>query len=332
MDTFLNYPFNPELFMFNWQNQPDPTKNALASSGVMVEDATIAAQVGGRNTSDTYTAPFYKPLTGAPANYDGDTDIPVETTSGDSMTGVVFGRTQGWSEDQFVRDAGPNINPFERQVIPGVAKFYQGEAQKNMIGILTAVSGVTGMESHVLDTKAPVTEFSFGDLATDALGDNSDVLNLAFMHSAVARSLYKKGLLEYAKYTDAQGIERVSRNIAYIDGFQVIVDDAAPHTAGSGSETPATYTTFLLGAGFLLHSDAFVEVPVEITRDALSKGGKNILVTRRRETIHPNGFSFTKPKNGYKNSPTFAQLSNKANWSLKYPAKAVPFAAITTQA
>lgn len=332
MASYLGYPFDAELFVANWANQPDPTKAALVSSGAMVEDASIAARIA--DGGDLYTVPFYKPLTGTPANYDGKTDIPVEDSSGDSASGIVFGIAQGWAESQFVRDYNSGADPMGTQVIPGVAKFYQKQRQKTMLGILGAVCGLAEMKSHVIDTKAAIDATTLGDATVDAIGDQADTVSIAFMHSKVANALAKKELLEYAKYTDANGIQRQVRNLAYANGMTVIVDDNAPMTPATsgGTPKPATYTTYLLGVGALRHAVAPVEVPAEVVREAIKAGGKNTLVTRRRETIHPNGFSFAKPGSGYTASPTMAQLSDKANWSLKFDPKSISIVSVTTQA
>ena len=90
------------------------------------------------------------------------------------------------------------------------------------------------------------------------------------------------------------------------------------------------YTTYLLGTGVLRTAPGRVDVPVEVTRDALKNGGQDTLVTRIRETIHPNGFSFTVPSSGWTESPTDAQLFNKSNWSREFDAKAIPMCKIIT--
>ena len=60
-------------------------------------------------------------------------------------------------------------------------------------------------------------------------------------------------------------------------------------------------------------------------------GGQDELITRIRETIHPNGFSFTIPKSGvWTESPTDEQLFATANWSIKFDPKAIPIARLIT--
>ena len=73
-----------------------------------------------------------------------------------------------------------------------------------------------------------------------------------------------------------------------------------------------------------------MKVPSELTRDALKGGGYDALVTRIRETMHPNGFSFIKPTSGYTASPTDAQLATTANWSIVADPKTIALAKIIT--
>ena len=90
------------------------------------------------------------------------------------------------------------------------------------------------------------------------------------------------------------------------------------------------YTTYLLGTGAIQRADAPVTNPVETSRDALTDGGTNYLITRIRETMHPNGFSFKKPGSGYTASPTDTQLSTAANWSVVADPKTIALARLVS--
>ena len=327
---YLGFPFDEEIFDMKWKSQADPVSTALVDSGAMVEDAAIAALI--QNGSDTYTVPSYGLLGGTPANYDGKTDIPVETISGVSESGIVYGRTQGWSEDQFVRDYNSGADPMAA-IVSQVARFWNKNRQAVMLGVLGAVVQDTKMKAHNISVAEPIADTTVFDAATDAFGDHATGLAMAVMHSKVANKLADLQLLQYRKYTDPAGIER-QLPIADINGLAVIVFDGVPTTAATGgsSATPATYTTYLLARGALRHAYANVEVPVEVQRDPRTAGGKNFLYTRVRETVHPDGFSFTKPKTGYNGSPTDAQLFDKANWGLVADPKVTGICALTTQA
>lgn len=336
--TFLGFPFNPELFSYLWETEQDQTLLAILNSGAMVADSKIQNLIA--NGSDLYTVPFYKTIGGTPENYDGETDITLTAPTGGSMSGIVYGRAHGWKEEDFVADYNSKADPMH-QITSQVGKYWQKNRQSIMLKILSAIFGITGAGDfanwslHTTDlSSASLTvadpnklgATSVGDAVVKALGDAGADIRLALMHSTVANSLAGIGLLNYRKYTDIAGIER-QLNIADINGKTVIVDDSCPLTAATGT-VAAKYTTYLLGNGVLRYATAPVKNPVEMTRDAVTDGGYTGIITRLRETIHPNGFSFTKPASGYTSSPTDAQLALSGNWSGVAAPKAIAAARI----
>lgn len=326
--TYLNYPFDEEIFNYRWKNFQDPVLTAFLQSGAVVEDAEIAGLIA--NGSDTYTTPYNSLLAQtAPVNYDGATNIVTEATTGTSMSGVVFGRAKGWQENQFIRDYNSGADPMG-YIVSQVGGYWNHYRQNLLIGIAGAVAGVSAFSSHVIDTQDEPTATVIGDACQEALGDNANLLTLAVMHSKVAQQLADLDLLEFRKYTDDRGIQR-QLSIADMNGKVVVVDDSMPHTAASG-DTAATYTTYLFAPGFFRHASAPVTMPVEVARDPATNGGMNMLYTRVRETYHPSGFSYSKPNSGYTASPTDAQLTATARWSLVANAKTVGFVSVKTQA
>ena len=325
MATYLNFPFDPELFLYNWQNEKDPTLTAMLDSGAVHEDATIRGLI--QNGSDNYTIPFYKTIGGTPENYDGATDITITETEGGSQSGIVYGRAHAWGARDFIIDYNSGADPM-KQITSQVARFWAKQKQNRLINIAEAVFGVTGSgdfagwANHVSDitasgadisnTSGKIAATTIGEAIQKAVGDAADAFGLAVMHSKVATNLAGLEILEYRKYTDAQGIQRQMK-IADINGMTVIVDDGCPVT-GTGSNTK--YATYLFGNGAFLTAPANCDKPVESGRDPLKYGGREYLVTRLRETIHPNGFTFTKPAEGYTASPSEAQLAATANWSI----------------
>lgn len=337
MATYLGYPFDPELFDYNWKNEPDMTKTALFESGAVQANSEIAGLIS--QGSDYYTIPFYKTLGGDPENYDGATDITISEPGGASQSGIVYGRAHGWKERDFVVDYNSGADPMT-QIISQVAKYWQKQRQNTLVGILNGIFSVTGTGdyagwadhttdiSSTSDTVTADNKFgatTAGDAVQKAVGDAEGLFSLAIMHSKVANGLAGLQLLEYLKYTDAAGIER-RLNLAQYNGYTVVVDDGVPvDTTG----TSPKYTTYLMGAGAIQYAPAPVKTPSEVTRDALTGGGYDALVTRVRETIHPNGFSFTKPTD-YTASPTTAQLSSAANWSIVANPKSIAMVKVVT--
>lgn len=329
---YLNFPFDKELFVRAWSEAPDPVKLAMLDSGVLVEDSLIAEQL--KNDGNLYTIPFYNVLGGSEVNYNGDTDIPSTETSGDSQTGVAYGRAVGHTARNFVAELSGS-DPFGH-IVNSISGFWAKKRQARIIGILNGVFDITGdadWAKHTVNiskgsgTAVKIGENTINDVMTETLGDNKKLYSLAIMHSTVAKTLENLQLLEYWKYTDANGIQR-PMGIASANGLTVIVDDGVP--VDTSVNNFPKYTTYLLGKGVLRTAPGRLDIPVEIHRDPMKNGGQDTLITRIRETIHPNGFSFKVPSSDWKESPTDAQLFDKANWERKFNHKAIPMARLIT--
>ena len=323
--TFLGFPFDEELFSFQWQNAVDPTRAALIASGAIAQSSEIRNLIA--NGGNLYTIPFYNVLGGEEENYDGQTNSTPEATTGSAQTGVVWGRMKSWKAQDFVFDFNSGADPMQ-QITSQVAKYWQKKTQASLISILNGVFALPddgtdhwdAWQMHTNDISATggtveeanmVAETTAGDTAQMACGDNAGIFSLAIMHSKVANTLAAKQLLQFRKYTDPMGIER-TLNIADWNGYTVLVDDGV-HVDGRGTAN-AKYHTYLFGNGSILTAPAPVKNPAEVGRDRLTAGGYDYLVTRKRETLHPNGFSFVLPTGVI--SPTNAQLGTAANWKL----------------
>jgi hypothetical protein len=198
---------------------------------------------------------------------------------------------------------------------------YQDEWDLHTTNIATATSTVADANK--------IGETTLTDAAQKAVGDFAGQFGLAVMHSLIATKLANLQLLNFRKYTDPMGIQR-QLPIADIGGMTVIVDDGVP-VADSASATGAKeYTTLLFGTGAIRTADAPVSVPVEVERNAAKNGGQDTLYTRIRKTLHPTGFTFTKPTSGYTSSPTKTQLGTAANWDIMMNPKNIAIARVVT--
>ena len=339
--TFLGYPFDEEIFLMNWRAAQDPTRTAMIDSGAVQRNAEIARMIA--NGSNLYTIPFYNVLGGDDDNYDGNTDMTVTDPTGSSQTGVVYGRMHAWRDKDFIRDFNSGANPMQ-QISSQVAKYWNKKRQNRLIGIMSGIFGITDDSSdywdawqlHTMNIALAtsgtageancVSEASAAEAIQKAVGDNAGIFGMAVMHSKVAMNLAKQNLLQYRKYTDAAGIERIV-NIADWNGYTVIVDDGVPVATNAKDATAKDYTTYLLGTGAIQFAEAPVEVPVETSRTVLEAGGYNVLATRLRETLHPNGFSYTLPSSSVI-SPTDTQLATPAQWKVVVDPKLIPIARI----
>lgn len=328
----LKFYYDEEIFNNRWASELDPTTLALLESGAMVESAEIASMIAGGG--NYYTIPFYKDIEGEELNYDGATDITSDDTESGKQSGVVYGRAKGWRNTIFVNDftsADPMAN-----ILARIQKWRGKKMQKRVTSILNAILGITGegefagWENHKEDISSASTtvteENQIGlttlrSLAVKALGDNADKFEISIMHSAVADRLSQFNVLEYFKYNDARGQEldvKVGRN----GNMVIFVTDEVPNEVDDNGNIK--YTTFVLGKGVLLHASAPVEKPSDLVYDAKKNGGTEELITRYRETVHPNGFSFV--MTNLPVSPTDAQLADTANWKLEMNPKNIAIA------
>lgn len=350
--TFLGFPFDPELFLMQWASEQDPTKLAMIQSGAVMESAEIRRIIA--NGSNQYTIPFYDVLGGTPDNYDGQTDITMSEPSGKHQSGVVYGRAHSWKDRDFIHDFNSGADPM-KVITSQVAKFWQKQDQKTMLAILNGVFGIsaptgadtettaryTAWKEHIYNIAATTTTVAdankfgattLGDAVQKALGDNGDIVSMVWMHSKVAQNLANLQLLQFRKYTDERGIERQLK-IADLNGITVIVDDDVPVVDSEKATGQKEYTTYVMGAGSLLHASAPVKTPTEVGRNELAGGGYDFLVTRNRQTYHPNGFIWTMPAGtdgALVVSPTNTQLGAAANWSLATNPKLIPMVKIVT--
>lgn len=339
--TFLGYPFDEEIFLMNWRAAQDPTRTAMIDSGAVQRNTEIARMIA--NGSNLYTIPFYNVLGGDDDNYDGTTNMTVTDPTGGSQTGVVYGRMHAWRDKDFIRDFNSGANPMQ-QISAQVAKYWNKKRQARLIGIMNGIFGITddgadywdAWQLHTMNIALAtsgtaseancVSEASAAEAIQKAVGDNAGIFGMAVMHSKVAMNLAKQNLLQYRKYTDAAGIERTV-NIADWNGYTVIIDDGVPVVTNSKDTSAKDYTTYLLGTGAIQFAEAPVEVPVETSRTVLEAGGYNVLATRLRETLHPNGFSYALPSSSVI-SPTDAQLATSAQWKVVADPKLIPIARI----
>lgn len=336
----LKFYYDEELFNNRWASELDPTTLALLESGAMVESAEIAnlISVGG----NYYTIPFYKDIEGEELNYDGATDITSDDTESGKQSGVVYGRAKGWKNTIFVNDftsADPMAN-----ILARIQKWRSKKMQKRITGILNAVLSTTNFaeteygaewakhESNIASSTTNVTEenqiglTSLRRLAVKALGDNADKFEVAIMHSEVANKLSEFNVLEFFKYNDARGQE-LDVKVGRSGNMVIFITDEVP-TSLNETSNAVEYTTYALGRGVLLHASAPVEKPSDLVYDAKKNGGTEELITRYRETVHPNGFSFV--MTDLPISPTDAQLANPENWKLEMNPKNIAIARLIT--
>lgn len=318
--------FNPEVFAKYMRSVPDVKRNKLLESGAISGNAELRSLFSSQTGSYYGRIPFYGNLEQTePDNYDGQTDITTDSTVTFEQGVFVYGRAKGWTEKDFSSDITAGVD-FMASIRSKLLKYWYNVDQDTLLAVLEGIFGMTGAKNlefvngHTLDISgetgdaANMSPTTLNVATQQACGDNKDIFTLAIMHSAVATNLENMKLLEYMKYTDAQGMQR-DLGMATWNGRTVLIDDSMPTEAAAGENVGTKYTTYILGNGAINLEDIGAKVPYEMDRNPKVNGGEDTLYTRHRKAIAVPGFSYEKTQQASL-SPTRAEIANPKNWVL----------------
>lgn len=328
--------FNPQAFGSYVERVPNTKKNEFLKAGILRGDANVRSMFANQTGSYYGVVPMYGLIGGTTVNYDGQTNITASSSKTFEQGITVIGRAAAWTEKDFSYDITSGVD-FMSNVGDQVAMFWDTEYQGLILSILKGVFSMTGgdnkkfVDEHTLDIKGAGTAADPGTMTAATLntaiqkacGDNKNIFKVAIMHSAVATHLENLRLLDYLKYTDANGIQR-DLAIATWNGRTVLIDDSVPTSTISKSGTEGepgyvaagtAYTTYLFGEGSIIYEDLGAKVPYEMDRDPAKNGGETTLYSRRRIVLAPKYISYTKSSQTSL-SPTSTELETAANWAL----------------
>ena len=324
MREFDSKNFNAEAFGKYMAAIPDVKLNKLLESGAIVGNAELKALFSNQTGSFYGVIPYYGNLDqNEPDNYDGSTDITADSTTTYSQGVFAYGRAKAWTEKDFSYDITSGVD-FMANIRAKLIKYWAGVDQDTLLAILKGIYAMTGaknlefVNAHTHDISGLEGEASMVGVTTlntatqKACGDNKHAFRLAIMHSVVATNLENQKLLQYLKYTDAQGVER-DLGLATWNGRLVIIDDSMPVVDGN-------YTTYVLGLGAIHREPLPVKVAYEMARDPKTNGGQDTLYSRKRNAIAVPCLSWLN-KSVAGLSPTKAEIENGANWGLITDAK-----------
>jgi len=317
MEKFRDKIFNEEVFEMYRNTLPSTKENSLIKSGLFTNVNEYKAKMSEQSGGYAVTEPIKGRLGGNPVNYDGNTDIP-KGSERDTFyqRKICYGRAKAWGEYDFASDiTGANFKAEAGEV----NEYWDEQRQATVLAILEGIFGMTGgvdgqfVAKHTYDISNDATSTLSADAlnraSQQALGDKKAKLDVIFMHSAVSTNLEGLNLLDFLKYTDANGIER-DLTIGTFNGRLVIVDDDMPVTSDSLGDI---YTSYVFQKGFFEYENIGAEVPSELARDAYEKGGKTDLITRVREMVVPKYISY---KGTGSVSPTNEAFATGSNWEL----------------
>lgn len=323
--------WNDEVFLAYTRAIADPVKTNLIEAGVFYRDDELAqkfpAQVGGNYA----VRPITGLIGGDAVDLDGNTDIDEGDLPTYSQGIVALHMGKSFTEKDFTYNL--TGKDFMFQVAEQVARYWAKQEQKKLLSILKGIFAVALAGSVIEKTAVASTDII--DVVRKVGGDNADLFRVCFMHSTIAGLLEKEEKLVYAKYNDANGLQRPS-NIAYWNGRLVIVNDLCPVTAGTGEqEGKNIYRTYFLGERAFGYTQLPELYPAEMSREPKKNGGQTSLVSRDGLILAPEGLSFKKSAVPNTNKISNAVLETGSNWEVvndgnghSIEAKNIPFCAI----
>lgn len=322
--TFGGFIFDPEVFADYMAEQPT-WSNAIIASGILQEDETIMDLIGTKG--NVATLPFYKAINAddyEPLNNDGLTDNTPEEIEGGKQTAMLIQRMKAWKAKDFTKEL-TGADPIQH-IGNSVTNYYQQVWEWELMNITNTVMKLEALKNHVMDISAEggtvadtnkVGETTMIYAQQKALGDMANGFGIAIMHSLILTRYKALGLVEYAKYNEANGLTQ-EVNLPTINGLVVVPSDR--HTVDVSGDIPK-YITTIVGRGALLTAKKNnYEEPYYVDYDPETSAGIEKLYTKEGRVLHPNGFDLN-TKNIEKESPTRAELGTTDNWTLAFNEK-----------
>ena len=344
MGIFNSKHFNSEVFGRYMSTVPRVKQNAFINAGILRNRSDLKSMLTEQTGGNFISVPIAGLIGGNPLNYDGSTDITATGLETYLQSMIVIGRMKAWKENDFTKDI--TGKDFMEVIASQVANYWDDVDQSTILATLKGIFGVTAGNfntKHTLDITGNVGDASKVGATTlntaiqQAAGDNKNLFTMVIMHSVVATNLENLQVLEYAKQSDANGIQKTT-GLATWNGRTVLIDDDVPVEEVSDPDSYTKYTTYILGQGAFDYCDCGAAVPNETIRDAKTAGGQEWLITRQRKIFAPRGFSFVQPSVAVV-SPTNEQLETAARWTVVkdsagtgfFDTKAIPFARIISR-
>ena len=314
--TTLSDVIVPELFT-KYVVQKTMELSALFNSGIVTNNAEFDRLAS--EAAPIHNMPFFEDLQGDSENVTEGTDLTAKKITSNKDVSTTIRRATMWS----ATDLSAALAGADPMAAIGnlVAGFWARDMQKELINILNGVFAATTMTNHVLDVSteegaaANISASVFID-GLQMLGDAQSQLTAVAMHSAVKSYLKKQNLITTQRDSNSVEFE------TYQDR-RVIVDDGCPYSGG-------VYTTYLFGNGAIAfgNGNPVGFVATEVDRDKKKGSGVDYLINRRTFILHPRGVQWTNSSRAAVESPTRAELANKANWKRVYEDKAIRLVAI----
>jgi len=327
--NFGGFYFDEEVFT-DMMHEAEYWSNPILASGIVRQDASIMGAIG--SEGNVATLPIYTPINifdeGMEAlNNDGKTDNVPVTIAGNKQTCMLIQRMKAFKAQDFIKEL-TGADPMSH-IKSKIQSYYTQVWERELMNIAQAVLAVDALSDHVTDLSITsgtiadankINETTIIDAEQAALGDMAGGLGLAIMHSKVYAAFRKLGLVEYEKYVTGGAIKQ-DIQLPTINGKRILVTDY--YTVDPSISGFPVYKTYLFGEGAFLSADKTnYQNQYTTNYDPEKTAGVDMFYTKQGKVLHPNGLSLA-VDNIVDESPTFAELGNTANYSLKFNHKNV---------
>lgn len=301
--------------------------NTLVSAGISSPDATIGALINGTPDGGRFIQlPMWNPLEGEDDTF-SEEDLSVGKITTKEARATLIMRGKAWATTDLARVLG-GADPMG--AIANMLSDWRAEREQEIYlsvlkGILDPTKGA--LKEHVNDISGGTGEAACisRDTILDTkqrLGDHHKNLAMVFMHSATYTYLQKKELILRQPWVNPVG-ETVE--IETFMGYRIIYDDGMPVNGD-------VYDTYILGKNCFVGQNGTPAWLKTTEQDRDKLGGKDYLINRWCQIIHPRGLSWVSDGSNYVNPnkpyPVNADLSNPENWSLAVDHKKCGIAAL----
>lgn len=243
MAIFDKKTWNDLVFQKYMKKVPNLKENSLLKNGVLVANNSLKARLADGVGGNTLLEPIKGLLDGDYVNYDGATNISTSSRGTFQQKKIVVGRAKGWAEKDFSTEL-TGVD-FMEGIANEVAEYYQGVDMETLLAILKGIFGMSDtagaefVSKHTFEVNDNIDATTINKASQKAFGDKKKYVSMAFMHSKTALTLENLQILDYLKYTDANGVQS-NIDIAQQGNKLVIIDDEMPILNGYGEATSAT--------------------------------------------------------------------------------------------
>lgn len=315
---FGGFDFDPEVYG-SFVDQEPVFSDSIIASGILASDTNMTTLLD--NGGTVGTTRFYNPLdpdTDAPLVRNGtNNNTPVEI-SGGKQSFIRMDRMKAWKANQLVRELTA-ANPLAA-VARHTSLYWRMYRQGLLVKMADAVLSLDGLASHVITATGGVNSGLLIDGQQAALGEFANKFGMIVMHSKIYAEYQKLGLVDFNKYTITNVLQH-EVSLPTINGLIVIVNDRGTSHVIEEGDTPkkqiTVYDCFLFGQGCFLEATPSVTTPDYTDYNPELGGGTDILYNTRSWILHPNGVSIL-ADNISAETPTDAELADKANWALRF--------------